>query len=50
MPPINEKSLPGEECGLVGEWFSLHKRLGQRMVEIFDPRIPNGDFGIDDSG
>jgi len=48
MLPVNEKSLPGEECGLVGEWFSLHERRGQRIVEIFDPRIPNADFGIDD--
>jgi hypothetical protein len=31
-PAINEKSLSSEECGLVGEWFSLQKRLGQRMV------------------
>jgi hypothetical protein len=48
MLPVNEKSLPGREYGLVGEWFSLHERLGQRIVEIFDPRLPNGDFGIDD--
>jgi len=48
MPPVNEKSLPGEKCGLVWDCLPPHEGRQQRLVEIFDPRIPNGDFGKDD--
>jgi hypothetical protein len=27
IPPLRRKALPGEECGLVGEWFSLREPL-----------------------
>jgi hypothetical protein len=48
MLPVKEKSPASKKRGLVRYCLPRHKHRLQRIVQIFDPRIPNGLRHLDD--